>query len=166
MIGDRVYFEKVSSNRTESLFIVLTILFLIPFAWSAKMDVFGVWSILFFCLFAFFLFYSLNYRTLLIRLTAEALHLKFGLFAWTIPFRNIEACFPDTTSLWRIGGAGLHFTPLGGRYRAMFNFLEHPRLVIALKVNKGPVQDIAFTTRRPEEVMRLVQKGAFENGVA
>jgi hypothetical protein len=166
MTGSRVYVERVSSKRTEVLFVALTLLFLLLFAWRAKGRGFETWSVVFFCLFAFFLFYSLNYRTLLIRLTAEALHLKFGLFAWTIPFRNIEACFPDTTSLWRIGGAGLHFTPLGGRYRAMFNFLEHPRLVIALKVNKGPVQDIAFTTRRPEEVMRLVQEGAFENGVA
>ena len=108
------------------------------------------------------MFYSLNYRVLTIRLTAETLQLKFGLFVWVIPLSNIEACYPDETSLWRIGGAGIHFTPLRGRYRAIFNFLEHPRLVIALKVRRGPVRDIAFSTRQPDDVRRLIRPGDTE----
>jgi hypothetical protein len=99
---------------------------------------------LFFSLFAFFLFYELNYRTLIIRLSKDALQLKFGIFTWIIPLHNIETCFPDATSLWRIGGEGIHFTPLGGRYRAMFNFLEHPRVVITLKTKRVLVRVIAF----------------------
>jgi hypothetical protein len=39
----------------------------------------------------------------------------------------------------------------------MFNFLEYPRVVLALKQRKGLVRDIAFSTRRPQEVMRLIQ---------
>jgi len=66
-------------------------------------------SILFFSLFAFFLFYELNYRTLIIRLNKYALQLKFGIFTWIIPLHNIETCFLDTTSLWRIGGEGIHY---------------------------------------------------------
>jgi Ca2+/Na+ antiporter len=158
MNSDRTYLERVSSNRTEALFVVLAFLFFLLFAWRAKDSVFDTWSIVFFCLFAFFLFYSLNYRTLIIRLNEDHLQLKFGIFTWVIPLHNIESCFPDTNSLWRIGGAGIHFTSLGGRYRAMFNFLEHPRVVIALKVKKGLVRDIAFSTRQPDEVMRLIQK--------
>lgn len=162
MTDKRVYLERISSKRTEALFVALTVLFLLLFAWRAKGEGLATWSVVFFCLFVFFLFYSLNYRTLLIRLNAEDLQLRFGLFVWTIPMRNVEVCFVDRTSLWRIGGAGIHFTPLGGRYRAMFNFLEYPRLVIALKVKKGLVRDIAFTTRRPDEVLRLIQERAFD----
>jgi hypothetical protein len=40
----------------------------------------------------------------------------------------------------------------------MFNFLEHPRVVIALKQKKGPVRDIAFSTRHLEEVMQLIRE--------
>jgi hypothetical protein len=80
-----------------------------------------------------------------------------------MPLHNIEVCFPDTTSLWRIGGAGIHFTPLHGRYRAMFNFLAHPRLVVALKVKQGWVRDVAFSTRHPDEVLRLIQPGVSES---
>jgi hypothetical protein len=44
------------------------------------------------------------------------------------------------------------------RYRASFNFLEHPRVVIALRRRRGPVQDISFSTRRPDDVLRLIQE--------
>jgi len=149
--------ERLSSGITELLFVVLTVLFLFLSIWRGIVSGLGGWTVVLLCFFGFFLFYSLNYKWLRIRLTAEALSLRFGLFGWLIAARNIDACFPDDTSLWRIGGAGIHFTPLGGRYRAMFNFLEHPRLVIALKVKKGPVRDIAFSTSRPDELMFLIR---------
>lgn len=70
---------------------------------------------------------------------------------------NIDYCFLDETSLWRIGGAGIHFSPIGGRYRAMLNFLEHPRVVVALKQKRGPVRDISFSTRHPEQALSFIQ---------
>lgn len=150
------YQEALSSTRTEALFIALALFFLILSGWRALDIRLDGWAILFICLCGVFLFYSINYRTLVVRLDEQALTLQFGVFTWRIPLGNIEAVFPDETSLWRIGGAGIHFTPLGGRYRAMFNFLEYPRLVIALKVKKGLVRDVAFSTRRPEELLRLI----------
>ncbi len=156
MTHDPVYIERVSSNKTEGLFVVFALSFFVLFAGLGQSAASGVWSIAAFGLFAFFLFYALNYRTLIIQLSEDALQLQFGIFKWTIPFENIITCYVDPTSLWRIGGAGIHFTWLDGRYRAMFNFLEHPRLVVMLKRKKGPVQDIAFSTRRPEKVMGLV----------
>jgi len=46
-----------------------------------------------------------------------------------------------------------------GRYRASFNFLEYPRVVIALR-GKRRVRDISFTTRQPDKVLRLIHKAA------
>jgi hypothetical protein len=57
-----------------------------------------------------------------------------------------------------MGGAGIHFMVVGKRYRASFNFLEHPRVVIALKRKAGLVRDVSFSTRRPVDVLRLIQK--------
>ena len=108
--------------------------------------------------FLFFLFYALNYRTLIIRLTPEVLKLRFGIFTWTIATDNVESCFLDEVSLRRIGGAGIHFSSFQGRYRALFNFLEYPRIVIMLKNKKGPVRDVAFSTQRPDEVLRFIQE--------
>ncbi len=155
-----LYEERVSSTRTEALFVALTLIPLALFAWRVPSAGLDGWSAFLLVVTAMFLFYSLNYRTLVIRVSADVLRLRFGLFEWTIPLHNIEGCTPDTLTLWRIGGAGIHFTPVNRRYRAMFNFLEYPRLVVALKAKKGPVRDIAFSTRKPAELMNLLQPRA------
>lgn len=72
---------------------------------------------------------------------------------------TIESCAVDNVPLKRIGGAGIHATSIQGRYRAMFNFLEYPRLAIGLKEKRGPVRDVVFSTRRPEELMDLIRQG-------
>jgi hypothetical protein len=151
------YYERVSSNRTEALFVVLTLFFLLLSAWRMNAPGLGTTTAILCLLCAFFLFYSINYRTLSIRLTAQLLELKFGLFTWRIALDNVESCTLDDTSLWRIGGAGIHFSPIHGRYRAMFNFLEHPRVVIALKRRLGLVRDIAFSTQHPDEVIEEIR---------
>lgn len=152
-----LYQERLSSPRTEALFILLTLVPLAAFAGRVQVVGLDGWSIALLLVAAAFLFYSLNYRTLILLIDPGRLRLRFGLFEWVIPLEDIEACEPDTLTLWRIGGAGIHFTPVGGRYRAMFNFLEHPRLVLALRRKKGPVRDIAFSTRRPAEVLAALQ---------
>jgi len=155
-----VFREKLSSKRTEALFVALMALFLLLYAWRIRTSGAGVLSAVFLIFCFFFLFYSINYRTLTIHLTPERLKLKFGIFSWTVPLENIEHCTPDDVPLTRIGGAGIHFTSIRGRYRVMFNFLEYPRLVLALNKKQGPVRDIVFSTRRPEEIERLIKEAA------
>ena len=155
-MGACFYEEKVSSRKTEALFVVLALLFLLLLVWRAMATGFGVLSIAFFCFFGLFLFYSLNYRTLRIRMTSEFLELRFGVFRWTVPWDTIQKCDLDDTPMWRIIGAGIHFTWIRRRYRVFLNFLEYPRVVLALRQPKGPVRDIAFSTRRPDEVVSAI----------
>ena len=159
MTDDLIYHERVSSNRTEALFLALTILFFLLLIWRVKAGSLDVLAAVFFCLFSLFFFYSVNYRTLIIRLTPESLKLTFGIFTWRVPLDNIEECRLDEIPLlMRMGGAGIHFMSIRKRYRASFNFLEHPRVVIAFKRKAGPVRDISFSTRHPEDVLRLIQE--------
>ncbi len=44
------------------------------------------------------------------------------------------------------------------RYRASVNFLEYPRIVIAFKKKVGPVRDISFSTRHPDEVLQHIHQ--------
>jgi hypothetical protein len=152
------YTEAIDSPRTTVLFIGLTLVFGLLFVWQIRTAGLGGWAITWLCFGLFFLFYSLNYRVLQIRLDTRQLVLRFGIFRWQVPVSNIEACYQDPTSLWRIGGAGIHFSPFDKRYRAIFNFLQYPRVVVMLKQKKGPVQDIAFTTQAPEIVMELLRE--------
>jgi hypothetical protein len=157
MTDEIIYNERVSSNRTEALFLVLMILFLLLFIWRVNTGTLDVLAAVFLFFFSIFCFYSVNFRTLIIRLSSESLKLTFGIFTWTVPIDNIEGCRLDEIPLsMRMGGAGIHFMVIGKRYRASFNFLEHPRVVIAFKRKVGLVRDISFSTRRPDDILRLL----------
>ena len=159
MADDLIYNERVSSNRTEALFLALMILFGLLLIWRLNIAGMDTLTVLFLFLFSLFFFYSVNYRTLIIQLTSESLKLKFGIFTWIVPLDNIEACcLDDVPILMRMGGAGIHFMSIRKRYRASFNFLEHPRVVVAFKRKRGLVKDISFSTRRPDDVLRLIQE--------
>jgi hypothetical protein len=155
-----VYEEKLSSLRTEVLFVALALLFLALLAWRVMASGFGVIAAGLLFLFLLFCFYALNYRVLVIRILADKLILKFGVFGWTIPLHTIEEVYPDQTSLWRIGGAGIHFSIICGRYRAMFNFLEHGRVVVALSEKRGLVREVAFSTKNPDDIVHIFTAGA------
>ena len=126
--------------------------------WHMNWNGWDILSVVLFCLSGLFLFYMLNYRILIIRITAESVVLTFGIFTWSIPMENIDACrLDEIPELMRFGGAGIHFMSVRRRYRASFNFLEYPRVVISLRKNIGPVRDISFSTRRPDEILQLIQ---------
>ncbi len=156
---DLIYDERVTSKRTEVLFLAFTILFFLLLIRRVNAGSLDILAAVFFCLFGFFLFSLVNYRTLIIRLTSESLKLTFGIFTWTVPLNNVKECrLDDIPVLMRMGGAGIHFMIIRKRYRASFNFLEHPRVVIAFKRKAGLVQDISFSTRRPDDVLQLIQE--------
>ncbi len=167
MTDKLLYNERVSSNRTEALFLALTGLFFLLLIWRVQAGSIDVLAAVFFCLFSFFLFDSMNYRTLIIRLTSESLKLTFGIFTWKVRLDNIEDCSLDEIPrLMKYGGAGIHFMNVRRRYRASFNFLEYPRVVIAFKRKEGLVRDISFSTRRPDEVIQLIQAAVAANRAA
>lgn len=165
MSAHLIYSEKISSERTEFLFIALTLLFLLLFFWRVMARSVDFLGSIFLFFFGFFLFYTLNYRALIIRLTSETLRLSFGLFTWTIPLNNVSDIQPDDDLpvLMKYGGAGIHFMLVRRRYRISFNFLEHPRVVIGLKRKAGLVKDISFSTCQPNELIRLIQGAIVAN---
>jgi hypothetical protein len=164
MTDDLIYTEELSSPRTQALFIGLTALFGALAAWRVKASRASRLARVFLFFAALFLFYVLNYRTLVIRLTPAALKLRFGLFTWTVPLDNVASCGHDELPApQRLGGAGIHFMMVRQRYRVSFNFLEYPRVVVALKNPAGPVRDVSFSTRRPDEVIQHI--GALAMGL-
>ena len=163
-LEELVYEEKVSSIKTMRLFLALTALFSLLFIWRLKAIGSEVLTIIFFSFFVFFLFNSINYRILSIRLFADSLKLDFGIFTRTILLENIADCKLDKLPLGvRIGGAGIHFMFVRGRYRISFNFLEHPRVVILLKHKSGLVQDVSFSTRQPEVIIYLIRNALLKS---
>ena len=152
-----IYAEKLTSWITTRLFLILAAVFLLLLIWRVNFWGMDTLAIVFACVFSLFLFYVINYRTLQIRLTDNSLRLNFGIFHWTEYFDNIETCSLDhLPALYEKGGAGIHFMMVNQRYRASFNFLEYPRVVIALKKKRGWVRDFSFSTRQPEQILQII----------
>ena len=96
----------------------------------------------------------------MIQISPQSLRLKFGVFTWTERLDNIASCTLDQLPWYlQYGGAGIHFMTAHGRYRASFNFLEYPRVVLALTRKRGLVRDLSFSTQYPEQVIRLIHDG-------
>jgi hypothetical protein len=155
---DMLYTEKIRSSGTTGLFVLLGSLFWVIFFWRFLGVGFRGIQLVYLFLGILFSFYVVNYRTLIIGVSPENLLLKFGLIKWRTPLNNIDdVSLDDSPPLIKYGGAGVHFAFVKGIYRAFFNFLEYPRVVVALKRKQGPVQDISFSTRRPEELIQFTR---------
>ena len=154
-----LYQEKIQSNRTTMLFVVLTLLFAGLAYWRLNSRSMDNLCIVLFIFAGIFLFYSINYRNLIILIFTEKVILHFGIFKWAVQIKNIEICEADNNlpASMKYGGAGIHFFTAHQRYRISFNFLEYERVVLRLKTPRGPVMDVSFTTRNPHEVIKIIQ---------
>ena len=86
------FYEQLSSRKTEWLFVPSTALFFLLFLWRVNVSGWNFLAVVFLVFACLFLFYVVNYRTLVIQVTSETLILSFGIFTWTVPFDNIESC--------------------------------------------------------------------------
>jgi Ca2+/Na+ antiporter len=152
------YEEQLRGPWTTGLFLLLTALFWQLLTWRYRLSGLDFLAWVFLIFFAIFLFYSLNYTTLVVRIDEQALVLTFGLITWKVSLENIRDCRldDDLPRLLRYGGAGIHGYNHRRRYRISFNFLEHPRVAVTLKKKKGPIQEVSFSTRHPQEVLNLL----------
>jgi hypothetical protein len=158
-----IYKEEVSSNKTNLLFLFLMFFFIFLLFVRVSTVGFRGWSIFWFVLTLFFFFYGLNYRTLRIFISEDALHLRFGLVRWKTSLENIQSIQMDDSPFWiKYGGAGVHFAYVNKRYRAFYNFLEFPRVLITFHQKQGPVQELTFTTQAPEKIIQLIQAEIIE----
>jgi len=157
-MDELIYTEKLQSNLTTGLFVFLAALFIALFGWRVTTVGWKFTPGLFLSLALFFLFYVFNYRTLRIQISEETLSLRFGLVRWRTELKNIQDCISDDPPLWiKYGGAGVHFAMVMGIYRAFFNFLEGPRLLVTFKEKQGLAQALSFSSYQPERILELLR---------
>lgn len=158
-MANLLYSEKIRSNKTSLLFVILALIFFALFAWRVSVVGLKFAPLLFVFLGLFFTLYIVNYRILEISITDQDLQLKFGLVRWRTDLSNIQACLlDDSTAIIKYGGAGVHFAFIRGEYRAFYNFLEYPRMLIRFKKKQGLVRALVFTTQQPDQVLDIIQE--------
>jgi hypothetical protein len=152
------YSEKIQSTGTSLLFLCLSALCFLLFFWRISIVGWRFFPGLWLGLGILFLFYTINYRVLKIELTEKYLSLRFGIVPWRSKYDNILSIqMDDSPAIIKYGGAGVHFAFVNGKYRAFYNFLEFPRLLISFKQKQGLVQELVFTTRQPERMIEVIQ---------
>lgn len=151
---EKKYTEKIQSSGTTLLFLGLSILFFILFGWRISAVGVRFFPGMFAFLGMLFLFYVFNFRTLLITIDSKHVKLKFGIIPWKTRLDNIrDYQVDDSPAIIKYGGAGVHFAFVKGIYRAYYNFLEYPRVVVSFKEKQGLVQELVFTSRHPDQVL-------------
>ena len=154
-----LYNEKVRSSKTSLLFVILALVFFALFGWR-----FSVVGLRFFPgLHAFlglvFCFYVINFRELEISITGQILQLRFGVIGWSSNIENIKSSVLYDPPFWiKYGGAGVHFAMVDDDYKAFYNFLEYPRVLIGFHQKQGWVQSLVFTTRQPDKILEILEK--------
>lgn len=154
-----LYNEKVRSNKTSLLFVILALVFFTMFGWRFSVVGYRFVPGLYAFLGLFFCFYVINFRELEILITDQTLQLKFGVIGWSSNIDNIKSSILYDPPFWiKFGGAGVHFAMVDGDYKAFYNFLEYPRVLIGFHQKQGWVQSLVFTTRQPDKILEILGK--------
>ena len=153
-----LYNEKVRSNKTSLLFVLLAMIFFALFGWRFSVVGFRFIPGLYVFIGLVFCFYVINFRELEISITDQKLQLKFGVIAWSSNIENIKSIIRYDPPFWiKYGGAGVHFAMVDGDYKAFYNFLEYPRVMVGFHQKQGWVQSLVFTTRQPDKILQIME---------
>ena len=103
-----------------------------------------------------FLVITVNFSRMIIQITPEYVLVRYGISKQKVPWDNIQACYLDKSSALAYGGSGIRKVKIEGKTRVVYNVYGTPRVVLSLK--EGEYDELVFSTRHPDEVMRIVKE--------
>ncbi|MBE0516747.1 MAG: hypothetical protein IBX41_05080 [Methanophagales archaeon] len=153
-----LYAETIFSKGITAVLSIFTAGFLFVLVYQGLVGPLGDrpapnWFFLYMVL--FFLAITANFSRLSIKMTPRSVVVGYGIFKRTIFWENIERCYLDAASSIRYGGWGIRIGRVKGKWRLVYNVIGGPRVVLSLK--RGWFGEFVFSTRNPEEVMRVVR---------
>lgn len=159
MQADAVYEEKIFSKWITGILTIVTIVFLIVLVHQILVGQIGVHPTLnwfFLLIFLLFLGLTINFSMLGIKITTQSIFVSYGIFKHAVLLENAEDCYLDEASSMRYGGWGIRLGRVNGKWRLVYNVIGGPRIVLSLK--KGRFREFVFSTKNPEELMRVVKQ--------
>ncbi len=103
-----------------------------------------------------------NMRKLRIHIDARGIRASFGCFHQEYDWDAVVSADRDNATFLRYGGWGIRYTRADGCWRRGYIVTGAPR--VALTLNRGWFRQFAFSTNRPEEVMRVIGKHQRRHG--
>lgn len=96
----------------------------------------------------------LTFGRLSITITGDGVKVGFGRIVKRFPWDAISGCYQDDASAIRYGGYGIKGGKYKGKTRMVFNITNAPRVVLVVKGSK--FDEFVFSTKRPDEVIRII----------
>jgi len=97
----------------------------------------------------------LTFGRLTITMTSRDITVGFGLSKRRFGWGEVEGCYPDEASAVRYGGFGIKAGVYNGKKRLVYNVTGAKRVVLKVKGRK--YDEFVFSTRNPEQVMRIIR---------
>jgi len=97
-----------------------------------------------------------NFRRLNISITSQGVKVSFGMIRRSIPWGEVEDCYPDETVALGYGGWGIRVAKVRGKWRLAYTVVGHSRVVLSLRM--GRFREFVFSTRNPQEVLRIARQ--------
>jgi len=159
MQTDNLYEEHIFSKGITGILVVVTVGFLFVLVYQILVGPIGTppapnWFFL--LMFLLCLGLTFNFSKLSIRITPQSVNVGYGIFKHIIFLENVENCYLDEASTVRYGGWGIRIGRVKGKWRLVYNVIGGPRTVLSLK--KGRFREFVFSTKNPEEVMKVVKQ--------
>ena len=156
-----IYEEKIFSKWITAILAPVTALMFFLLGYQILVAPVGsnpapTWILLILSL--LFLGITMIFSRLVIKITPGSVTVGYGIFKHTIPWDNIENCFLDESSAVKYGGSGIRIAKIEGKLRLVYSVIGGPRVVLSLK--EGRYQELAFSTRNPGEITRIIKEWA------
>lgn len=158
MQSDVLYEEKIFQKGLTTLLTVITFIFLVLSIYLAFFESLGnqVLIVIFFAMFLLFVFVTITFNTLDIKITSEFIRVSYGIIKRQISWERVEDCYLDEASVIRYGGWGIRIGKFREKWRLVYNVVGSPRVVLLLK--EGRFREFVFSTKNPDEVIELVKE--------
>ena len=152
-----IYKEKNFSK--ENIIIFGIIIIIVVIICIAVIQQYGAnfFLIIIFLFNLFFLFgIMINFRQLNIILTTEYIVVNYGLLKQQFMWNDINDCYLDDASAIVYGGFGLRVASYKGKTRLVYNTVKSPRIVLSIK--DGSFEEFVFSTKNPEEIIKIIEQ--------
>jgi hypothetical protein len=94
------------------------------------------------------------FSRLRIDISADGIKVGYGFIKHSIKWKDVIQCELDTTPALHYGGWGIRLARTGGKWRIVYSTVGEPRVMLSLA--EGRFREIAFSSRKPEQVIRIV----------
>ena len=103
-----------------------------------------------------FVFLTLNFAWLTIRITDEEVVVAYGVIRHRMRWEDIDDCHVDEASATWYGGYGIRVGWYKGKRRLIYNTIGDPRVVLLTANTSSP--EFVFSTAQPEDVVNRVRE--------